>query len=80
MWSSIITVLLPAIGKLALGLLDYWVKYQNVDDKFLKSYYEFLKEIDNNGIIKGSTLKSADDCKKRLLERLEASNEKPITK
>ena len=76
MWTAILTVLIPAIGKLSLMLLDYWVKYQDTDTRLLSSYYEFIKSIEDRNLLKSTTLDRAEKVRKDIVKRIMDKNGK----
>jgi len=67
---TIITAILPFVGKLLLSSLDWWIKKQKHDQEMLKSYHEFLKQIDKAGLANVANYLAAEDALKAKQEEI----------
>ena len=65
-----IGTILSFLGPLALKLIDYWFKKQEVNEDMKKSYYNFLEQLDRKGMIKISNFMGAEKSRQELKEKI----------
>lgn len=66
MWGSIIEAVLPA----AFWLINRWMKAKDKEDAMVKSYYEFLSQVDKSGAAKVANYLSAEQALKAKQDEL----------
>lgn len=57
-------------AKLALSVLDLWVRKNKKDSEMVQSYYTFLKQVDKNGALKVSNYLAAEELLKQTQDEL----------
>ncbi len=70
MGAGILAILGPFIGKLALYLLNKFIKVSKVKAETLEIYYEFLESLENEGKAQVDGYFAATDAREQTKERI----------